>query len=172
MFYRQTIYVVNICFSFCIQWNKNELFFEKKIMDNFYIMLYTFELKKKHQDNKKKVCSNNKENFMHFKNQILMAFWKNPHFQNMNGIPEVNIKKFFWIDYNHILHCLIIWTQIWVPGWSLKIKKVLEFYINKKIYLPDQLQFSLKDYTYWSQNADMKPRRLRSWGGALRRLLK
>ena len=141
-------------------------------MNNLYVTLYTFELKKnKHQDNKNKVFSDNKENFMHFKNQILLAFLKDPDFKNLNKLSELNIKEFFLIDYNHILHCIIIGTQILVPGWSLQIKKVLEFYINKKIYLPNQFQFSLKDYTYWSHNADIKPRRLRSLGGALRRII-
>jgi hypothetical protein len=144
----------------------------KRIMNNLYVTLYTFELKKnKHQDNTNKVYSNNKENFIHFKNQIHLAFLKDPNFKNLNKLPELNTKEFFLVDYNHILHCIIIGTKILVPGWSLQIEKSLEFYINKKIYLPNQFQFSLKDYTYWSHNADIKPRRLRSLGGALRRII-
>ncbi len=137
-------------------------------MDNLYVALYTFESQKNYQHNKNKVSSNNKENF---KNQILQAFLKNPNFNNFNGISEFNIKEFFLIDYHDILHCIIIGTQILVPGWSLKIKKILECYIKKKIYLPDQFEFYLRDYTYWSWNADIKPRRLRSLGGALRRII-
>lgn len=111
---------------------------------------------------------------MHFKNQILLFFFKNQKFKNFNTISELselNIKEFFLIDYNNILHCIIIGTKILVPGWSLKIKKILECYINKKIYLPNEFQFSLKDYTYWSHKADIKSRRLRSLGGALRRII-
>jgi len=148
------------------------IFYMKIIMDNLYVTLYTFEPQKKsYKHNKNKVYSNNKENFIHFKNQILLAFLKDSDFKNFNKIREVNIKEFFLIDYNNILHCIIIGTQILVPGWSLEIKKVLNFYINKKISLPHQLEFYLKDYTYWSQNADIKPRRLRSLGGALRRII-
>ena len=137
-------------------------------MDNLYVTLYTFQPEKNYQHNKNKVSSNTKKNF---KSELLQVFLKNPDFQNFNGISELNIEEFFLIDYNDILHYIIIGNQILVPGWSLKIKEILEFYIKTKMYLRDQREFYLKDYTYWSQNPDVKPRRLRSLGGALRRII-
>ena len=114
-------------------YQSQHIFYIKIIMNNLYVTLYTFELKKnKHQDNTNKVYSNNKENFIHFKNQIHLAFLKDPNFKNLNKLPELNTKEFFLVDYNHILHCIIIGTKILVPGWSLQIEKSLEFYINKK----------------------------------------
>ncbi len=84
-------------------------------MGNLYFLFYTLEFtKKENQYSKNRVYRNNKEDFMCFQNKILSAFWKKQEFQNGNWILQVNIKEFFWTDFNPIVYCIIFGTPIWV----------------------------------------------------------
>ena len=69
---------------------------------------------------------------------------------------------------------MLLAKVILIDGWSRKLQTILQNYIEKQVV--QYKRFELQDYTYLSflslsKKPKAKPRRLRSIGGALRKIL-
>lgn len=139
-------------------------------MENFYVALFSIENKTNNDLDKINFYFTKKDEF-NFQEFFLSHFLENYNFVNSNIQTEFKIQEFFVIEFHTQFYCIITGEQIIVPGWSLQMKTIIENTIRQKISSHHFCDFSMKDYTYWSENSNITPRRIRSVGGALRRII-
>ena len=88
-----------------------------------------------------------------------------------NQGAELHLEEFFIIKYKTVVYLIVVGNMILIDNWNRKIQNLLENYIKKNGNFNDKNYFYFTDLTYWATNSEVKPRRLRSIGGSLRRIL-
>ena len=90
---------------------------------------------------------------------------------NLDLFYTFEIREFFVIQHKETLHFLLSGNTILINGWNTEIQKLLEIYIKKNLDSDTIHGLNFQDFTYLAKNKEVKPRRLRSIGGALRRIV-
>lgn len=88
-----------------------------------------------------------------------------------NQEAELKLEEFFIIKYKTVFYFIVVGNMILIDNWNRKVHNLLENYIKKNSNFNGKNYFDFTDLTYWAKNPEVKPRRLRSVGGALRRIL-
>lgn len=88
-----------------------------------------------------------------------------------NQEAELHLEEFFIIKSKKVLYFIVVGNMILIDDWNKKVHNLLENYIKKNSNFNGKNYFDFTDLTYWAKNSEVKPRRLRSVGGALRRIL-
>ena len=88
-----------------------------------------------------------------------------------NQGAELHLEEFFIIKYKTAVYLIVVGNMILINNWNGKVQNLLENYIKKNSNFTGKNYFEFADLTYWSKNPEVKPRRLRSIGGSLRRIL-
>ncbi len=96
---------------------------------------------------------------------------------SLNLETKLSIKKFFVLKCKTLLYFIVVGNMILIHGWNKQIYDFIEISIKEKIFDSSNscnfyMYMKLQDFTYLAQDEQVKPRRLRSIGGALRRTIK
>ena len=96
---------------------------------------------------------------------------------SLNLETKLSIKKFFVLKCRTLLYFIVVGNMILIDGWNKQIYDFIEISIKKKFFDSGNscnfyMYMKLQDFTYLAQDEQVKPRRLRSIGGALRRTIK
>lgn len=94
----------------------------------------------------------------------LKFFWK-----------DAGMREFYIFRYKTRIFVLLVGETIMISSWHINISQTFNKVINQ-IKISDRIEdlvynYNLKDYTYSEVEGEKKPRRLRSLGEGLRRLL-
>ena len=103
--------------------------------------------------------------------KIIFVFQDENKLFNFQVVTQLQLQEFFIVKCKKLLYFVFVGNAILIDSWNTEIKNRLRIYIEKNVDTNSIYDFPLQDFTYLAKDKTTKPRRLRSVGGALRRIL-
>lgn len=103
--------------------------------------------------------------------QIIIGFQGEKKLFDFKVITEFQLQEFFIVKCKQLLYFVLVGNIILIDSWNTEIQNFLKMYIKENVDSDTKSNLTLEDLTYFAKDKKIKPRRLRSVKGALRRIL-